>query len=208
MLLTDRRRQLAPDRLRDSGREQVFQILHTLDCIGIHALLSADYQHTDARGTTSLVDEGYHAISSDPNVSVPPAGSQADDVEAFDRPSNSQSVKLLFESFLQTTNHVLFLFSEFELRRSFRPSEYILEQDLSIDMCLVLALGAKYSITQVDGTQNEWYTRARLRLLSEDFEDDMWMMRVLAMICIFEIDGDINVSCRFLGKKRHLKPIQ
>jgi hypothetical protein len=29
------------------------------------------------------------------------------------------------------------------------------------------------------------------------------MMRVLTMICIFEIDDDINISCRFLGKKRH-----
>lgn len=169
--------------------------------------MSADYQHTDARGTTSLVDEVYRAISSDPRVSVPPAGSQANDVEAFDQPSNGQSVELLFESFLQTINHVLFLFSEFELRQSFRPSEYMPEQDFPIDMCLVLALGAKYSITQADGTQNEWYTKARLRLLSEDFEDDMWMMRVLTMICIFEIDNDINVSCRFLGKKRHLKPI-
>lgn len=169
--------------------------------------LLADFQHTDARGTTSLVDEVYHAISSDPKVCVPPAGSQADDLEAFNRPSNSQSVELLLESFLQNINHVLFLFSEFELRRSFRPSEHMLERDLSTDMCLVLALGAKYSITQVDGTENEWYIKARLRLLSEDFKDDMWMMRVLAMICIFEIDDDINVSCRFLGKKRHLKPL-
>ncbi|KAH9204324.1 hypothetical protein DL95DRAFT_119186 [Leptodontidium sp. 2 PMI_412] len=85
-----------------------------------------------------------------------------------------------------------------ELRRSLRPSEYMLRQDLATDMCLVLALGAKYSITQVNGTQNEWYTKARLRLLSEDLEDDMWLMRVLTMICIFEIDDDINVSSRFL----------
>lgn len=74
-------------------------------------------------------------------------------------------------------------------------------------MCLVLALGAKYGTAQVDGTQDEWYTKARLRLLSEDIEDDLWIMRVLTMICIFEIDDDINVSNRFLGKKRHLKPI-
>ncbi|KAL5331009.1 hypothetical protein ACEPPN_000536 [Leptodophora sp. 'Broadleaf-Isolate-01'] len=129
---------------------------------------------------------------------MPPGDLQADKVEAFDRPPNCQLVELSFECFLQNINHVLFLFSEFELRRSFRPSEYMLGQNLATDMCLVLALGAKYSITQVNGTQNEWYTKARLRLLSEDLEDDMWMMRVLTMIYIFEIDDDINVSSRFL----------
>ena len=76
-----------------------------------------------------------------------------------------------------------------------------------MDMCLVLALGTKYGIAQLNGIQNEWYAQARRRLLSKGFRDDMGMMRVLTMICIFEIDDDIDVSYRFLGEKQHLKPI-
>lgn len=175
--------------------------------MGIHLPSSADHQYANGRATTSLVDEAYYAIFSDFKVSVSPGDSQARHVEVLDRPSKSQSVELLFESFLQNINHGFFLFSEFELRHSFRPSEYIPEQDLSIDMCLVLALGAKYCTTQIYGKVDEWYVKARLRLLSKESQDDMWMMRVLTMICIFEINDDINVSCSFLGKKWHVKPI-
>jgi hypothetical protein len=101
------------------------------------------------------VDEVCHAISPNPNASVAPAVSQADNHDALVGLSNSQSVELLLESFFQTINHVLYLFSEFELRRSFPSSEYIPGQDLPTDICLVLALGAKFSTTRVDGTQNE-----------------------------------------------------
>lgn len=70
-----------------------------------------------------------------------------------------------------------------------------------MDICLVLALGAKYGIAQVSGAQNEWYAKARRRLVSEDFQDDMWIMRVLTMICIFKIDDNVNVSYRFFGER-------
>ena len=127
-----------------------------------------------------MVDEVYHAISPNPDAFTPPAGSQADDLEAFDQPSSSHSIGILFESFLQTINHVFFLFSESQLRRRFGRSECVPVQDISADMCLVLALGAKYSTAHVARAQNEWYKKARLQLLSEDSENDMWMMRVLA----------------------------
>ncbi|KAH9209190.1 hypothetical protein DL95DRAFT_394588, partial [Leptodontidium sp. 2 PMI_412] len=45
---------------------------------------------------------------------------------------------------------------EFELRQSFRPSEYLLGQNLTTNMFLVLTLGAKYNITLVNGTQNKY----------------------------------------------------
>jgi hypothetical protein len=175
--------------------------------MGIHALLSAEYQHTNARATTSLMDEVFHVVFPDSKVSILPGDLQADDVEVFDQPSESQSVELFFESFLQNVNHVLFLFSEFELRQSFRPSDCLPEENLPVDMCLVLALGAKYGVAQLNGIQNEWYAQARRRLVSKGFQDDMGMMRVLTMICIFEVKDDIDVSYRFLGEKQHLKPI-
>jgi hypothetical protein len=155
------------------------------------------YRHTDIGGELNIpADE---MCPPNPNASVPRTGSQADDVQAFVGLPNSQSVELFLESFFQTINRVLFLFNECELRRSFRSHEYIPGQNLPTDICLVLALGAKFSIIRVDGRQNKWYSKARLQLLSENFEHDMCMMRILAMICIFEVDDDVNVSFRFLG---------
>jgi hypothetical protein len=150
-------------------------------------------------------DEMCQPISSNPNAFVPWTDSQGDNARALAPLPDSQSVEIYLESFFQTINHVLFLFSESELRRNFHPHEYIPGQNLPTDICLVLALGAKFSNIMVDGRANEWYTKARLQLLSEKFEHDMRMMRMLVMICIFEIDDDVNVSFHFLGEKLQSK---
>jgi hypothetical protein len=113
----------------------------------------------------------------------------------------TQPLETFFEAFLQSFNHFLFLFSEFELRQNFNPREWASDTELPVDIYLVLALGAKASGFQVQDLQNDWYGRARLRLLSEDCQDDLWKMRVLTLICIFEIDDDIDVSYRFLSMK-------
>lgn len=113
----------------------------------------------------------------------------------------TQPLEAFFEAFLQSFNHFLFLFSDFELRQNFNPRKRTSDAELPIDIHLVLALGAKASGLQVEDLQNEWYRRARLRLLSEECQDDLWMMRVLTLICIFEIDDDIDVSYRFLSMK-------
>jgi hypothetical protein len=110
-----------------------------------------------------------------------------------------ERLETFFEAFLQSFNHFLFLFSDFELRQSFNPHEHTSDADLPIDIYLVLALGAKASVIQVEHVQNEWYRRARLRLLGENSLDDLWMMRVLVLICIFEIDDDTHAASRFLG---------
>jgi hypothetical protein len=113
----------------------------------------------------------------------------------------TQPLEPFFEAFLQSFNHFLFLFSEFELRQSFSLREHRSDADLPVDICLVLALGAKASVVQVEDVPNEWYRRARLRLLSENRYNSLWMIRVLTLICIFEIDDDLDVSYRFLSKK-------
>jgi hypothetical protein len=112
----------------------------------------------------------------------------------------TQPLETFVEAFSQSFNHFLFLFREYELRQSFNPRKWTSDADLPIDVCLVLALGAKASAFQVEDVQNEWYRRARLRLLSDDRQDDLWMMRVLTLICLFEIDDDIDVSNSFLSK--------
>lgn len=113
----------------------------------------------------------------------------------------TQPLGTFFEAFLQSFNHFLFLFSEYELRQSFNPHECTSDVALPADICLVLALGAKASVFRVEDLQNEWYRRARLRLLSENCREGLWMMRVLTLICIFEIDDDIDVSYHFLRMK-------
>jgi hypothetical protein len=65
-------------------------------------------------------------------------------------------LETFFEAFLQSFNHVLFLFSEFELRQRFNPREHTSDADLPIDIYLVLALCAKASVLQVEDVQNDW----------------------------------------------------
>ena len=114
---------------------------------------------------------------------------------------HTQPLEPFFEAFLQTFNHYLFLFSESELRQSFNPPEHVSDgdNDLPIHIYLVLALGAKASSLQVEDIQNEFYIKARLRLLSGESKANLWMMRILLLICLFEIDDHVNVSYRFLS---------
>lgn len=114
-----------------------------------------------------------------------------------DTASRSQPLEPLFEAFLANVNHYLFLFDESELRCRFRPSEHPAEHDLPIDICLALALGAKYGKVQSDHLPAEWYAKARLRLLAE-YQDDLSLMRALTLICLFEIDDDIKIASHFL----------
>jgi hypothetical protein len=110
-----------------------------------------------------------------------------------------EALETFVEAFSQSFNHFLFLISESELRQRFDPRKWTSDTNLPIDVCLVLALGAKASGFQVEDVQYEWYRKARLQLLSEDCQDELWTMRVLVLVCIFEIDDDIEVSNRFLS---------
>jgi hypothetical protein len=114
-----------------------------------------------------------------------------------DTASRSQSLEPLFDAFLADVNHYLFLFDESELRCRFRPSEHPAEHDLPIDICLALALGAKYGKGQSNHLPNEWYAKTQLRLLAE-YQDDLSLMRALTLICLFEIDDDIKIASDFL----------
>ena len=76
--------------------------------------------------------------------------------------------------------------------------EDLSDQDLSSDMCLILALGAHYGSFQVDIVPAEWYTKARVRLRIE-YQDDLSLMRTLTMICLFKIGDDIELSSQILG---------
>jgi hypothetical protein len=111
----------------------------------------------------------------------------------------TEALETFVEAFSQSFNHFLFLISESELRQRFDPRKWTSDTNLPIDVCLVLALGAKASGFQVEDVQYKWYREARLQLLSEDCQDELWTMRVLVLICIFEIDDDIEVSYRFLS---------
>lgn len=113
--------------------------------------------------------------------------------------ARAQPLEIFFKAFLQSFNHFLFLFSESELRQYSTLPERTSDPDLPIDISLILALGAKASVFQAEDVQNDWYTKARLRLLSEEYHNDLWIMRILTLISIFEIDDDVDVACRFLG---------
>jgi hypothetical protein len=106
-----------------------------------------------------------------------------------------------FEQFLKKLNHFLFLFSESELRQSFDPKVHTPDEDFPVHIYLVLALGAKYSGFQAEKLCNKWYMKARLRLLHDDLQDDLEMMRLLTMLCIFKVSDNVDYSSssHFLG---------
>ncbi len=77
-------------------------------------------------------------------------------------------------------------------------SQDLSDQDLSSDICLVLALGAKYGSFQVDLVPTDWYPKARVRLQIE-YQDDLSLMRTLTMICLFHIGDNIELASQILG---------
>ncbi len=172
-------------------REKVFRALRGLDNLGIQIPAANNLADQNLEPEQLLYDVTPRVPieSLSRGVSVSEAGAAG----------GAQQLHTAFEAFLQSFNHVLFFFSECDLRQSFNPHECTSDADLPIDIYLVLALGAKASGSQVVELQNEWYRRARLRLLSEDCEENLWLMRVLLLICIFEIDDDIDISYRFLS---------
>ncbi len=104
-------------------------------------------------------------------------------------------VGLCFESFLENLNHTLFLFSETDLRRNLSSAlalqESEQEQDLSTQLYIVLALGAKYGGLRAGQWSTEWYNKARMRLSEEaDSLDDLSVMRLLTLFCMLAIDHD------------------
>ena len=112
-----------------------------------------------------------------------------------------QVLEHCFETFLQTLNHFLFLFSESELRESFVPGEHASDETFPVHILLVLALGAKYGAMQVDDLCHEWYAKARMSLLKNHCQDDLWMMRILTLLCILEINDDLDSASHFLGTR-------
>jgi hypothetical protein len=102
---------------------------------------------------------------------------------------------------LKKLNHFLFLFSESQLRQSFDPKVHTPDEDFPVHIYLVLALGAKYSGFQAEKLYNQWYMKARLRLLQDDLQDDLEMMRLLTMLCIFKVSDNVDYSSssHFLG---------
>jgi len=118
----------------------------------------------------------------------------------LDTASRNQPLEPFFESFLTNVNHYLFLFNESELRYRFYPNEHPSDYDTSIDIRLVIPLGAKYGKVQVEHLAAEWYAQSRLRLLAE-YQDDLSLMRALTLMCLFQIDDDIEIASHFLSMR-------
>jgi len=173
------------------AREKVFRALRGLDNLGIQIPAGNHLADQTVESEQLLYD-----VTSRGPIGGLSRGRSSSEAGAA---GGAQQLQTAFEAFLQSFNHFLFFFSECELRQSFNPHEWTSDADLPIDIYLVLALGAKASGSQVVDLENDWYRRARLRLLSEDCEENLWLMRVLLLICIFEIDDDIDISYRFLS---------
>jgi len=174
---------------------KVFRALRGLDDLGLR-ISAADRLSLPDRVTESDPEKFTWRSSNDAMPHGLKSGSRPGSGE---HEVGAESLETLVQAFSQSFNHFLFLISESELRQRFDPRIWTSDADLPIDVCLVLALGAKASGSQVEDVQYEWYRKARMQLLSENCPDELWMLRVLVLICIFEIDDDIEVSYRFLS---------
>ncbi|PMD40548.1 hypothetical protein L207DRAFT_341045 [Hyaloscypha variabilis F] len=118
--------------------------------------------------------------------------------EASPSTGDVTSPHLLRDSFCANVAPYLFLYSNSDLRRMIFPRNDIAEEELSIDTCLILALGAKYGNFRADPSPTEWYAKARVRLFVEP-QDDLSLMRTLALICLFEISDDVGKASQILS---------
>ena len=109
-----------------------------------------------------------------------------------------QGVELLLDSFLANVAHYLFLYSPAELRCMLPASEDLSDEDLSSEMCLILAVGAQYGNFRADPVPAEWYAKAQVQLRIE-YQDDLSLMRTLTMICLLKIGDDIELASQILG---------
>lgn len=168
-------------------QEHVLRILQDLETSGIqvqwttnnHTGLKEQWLHEVCRTIFLKHDQAScQKIQSDPEVDS----------------SGVNVVEVYFEQFLTKLNHFLFLFSESQLRQSFDPKDHRPDEDFPVHIYLVLALGAKYSGFQAEKLCNQWYMKARLRLLHDDLQDDLEMMRLLTMLCIFKVSDNVDYS--------------
>jgi hypothetical protein len=166
----------------EQGKSKISQTLRGLDSVGVQIQIPAaadELQRAEVDGGVDVRVKPFQKWHRTSDVIAHCLGPGVSKVCHCYPTEPADAIETYFEAFLQSTNHYLFFFSEFELRQSFCPREHTSDDDLPAAIYLILALGAKACGVHGEDVQNGWYSRARLRLLSDGCLEDFRMMRPL-----------------------------
>jgi hypothetical protein len=156
-----------------------------------------------------LFDDIYQAICSESQTAktVPgsnnfPGGAKIKDLDELR--IDLEAAKPYLDVFIQKLNHFLYLSSEAELQQTSHEVLYgnSPRQEKVIEVCLILALGANCIQNAVAHVQ--WYMEGRTRLCQfGKWTDDLWITRILALLCVYHLNISLESSSRFLGTRPH-----
>ena len=110
------------------------------------------------------------------------------------------AVKPFLVMFLQRINSVWYFFDEEALNELLKLEAYTsLPNSKMSELCMVLALGAQVSNGGNDDKSIMWYENARRYLDNENWGDELWIMRVTALISLYHIGERPDTSRHYLG---------
>ena len=113
------------------------------------------------------------------------------------------SILPLLHSFLCRVNSVFYLFNDGELERYVAmelDSTIGLPNQIMSELCLVLALGAQASDTVNDDKTIMWYENGRRYLDDENWRDELWVMRMMALLSVYHMAERRDTSRHYLSK--------
>lgn len=113
------------------------------------------------------------------------------------------SILPLLHSFLCRVNSVFGLFSDGELERYMDlelDSTSGLPNQVMSELCLVLALGAQASDGGNDDKIIMWYENGRRYLDDENWRDELWVMRMMALVSVYHMAERRDTSRHYLSK--------
>ena len=108
----------------------------------------------------------------------------------------------LLHCFLCRVNSVFYFFGDGELERYMDlelDSIFGLANQTMSELCLVLALGAQASDNESDDRTIMWYENGRRYLDDENWRDDLWVMRTMALVSIYHMAERRDTSRHYLG---------
>ena len=139
-----------------------------------------------------------------PTISLPSDRTRLHHAQAlnpFDHYSAS-TIKPFLSLFLGRVNSVFYFFDESTLENNLSvvlESTNASTNEIMSELCLVLALGAQISNGGNDDKTIVWYENGRRYLDSEDWGDELWIMRATSLISLYHVGERPNTARHYLG---------
>ena len=106
------------------------------------------------------------------------------------------------DAFIARVNSVFFFFDEKALEQRFqmlsKGAPVVPKSDIS-ELCLVLALGAQMSNGDNDDQTIMWYENGRRYLDNENWRNELWTMRPMALVSLYHLSERPDTSRHYLG---------